>query len=266
MLRILNIFTVVVILAVALLAFFADALSIRKQHLDKKPNKPNVFRAPKNNAKYNLTSQDMVSSSAVIGGDLYLPYPTSTFSCLALNGWQYIITRGFHSYGSVDQAAEINLNNAAVAGIAYRDVYFFPCAGMDPTAQIQEFYRRIPAETFGTMWIDWELNPSPNCGYSTTNFAQNCAFLTNLIQAAQNLSIQLGLYSSHWEWLQIFGSADACPIAAQNNLPLWYANYDNQTNFSDFIPFGGYTTANMKQFTDSTSFCNVIADQDYYPS
>jgi hypothetical protein len=235
-----------------------------------------MLRAPKNNAKYNLTTQDKkIGASAVLGVDLYLPYPSSTWLCLMLAGFQFSIVRAWHSYGGPDFSAEINLNNAAQAGIAFRDIYFFPCAsgsGADAAAQLREAVRVSPTETWGTLWLDIEQNPSPNCGWSATNFTKNCNFLQALIAEGQALSLQMGLYSSHYEWTQLFGSPSFCTVAADAGLPLWYAAYDGQTNFNNFAPFGGYTLngqnakVSMKQFTDNVSDCNVIADQDFYPA
>lgn len=262
-------------------ALLCSAIDAHKLHSEKFPHAATMtLRAPKINAKHNLTTEDKkVEAGNVLGFDLYLPYPTTTFSCLALNNYQFMITRAWHSYGAPDFSAAINLNNGLVAGINYRDIYFFPCVTPNSTAFAGEQLRRAvqvtPTETWGTLWFDIEVNPSQNCGWSATNFTANCNFMTALIMEAQQLSLQVGLYSSHYEHVKLFGSADACPVAYQNGLPLWYANFDNQQTFADFQNFGGYSLNGggdgkgrvaMKQFSDTTSVCNVIADQNFYPS
>lgn len=51
--------------------------------------------------------------------------------------------------------------------------------------------------------------------------------------------------------------------------PLWYADWDGQLSFDDFLPFGGWTTPQpgwMKQYADhGDNSCNVPVDLDWYP-
>lgn len=64
--------------------------------------------------------------------------------------------------------------------------------------------------------------------------------------------IQLG---SYYQWNEEFG-----------NLDLWYAHYDNQPNFNDFNPFGGWNRPAWKQYSGDQILCDLDVDYDYQSS
>ncbi len=59
------------------------------------------------------------------------------------------------------------------------------------------------------------------------------------------------------------GSLKGCPAAASQQL--WYAHYDNNPSFGDFVAFGGWTKPNIKQFQGDTTLCGAGVDRNYYP-
>lgn len=200
---------------------------------------------------------------AVRGGDVSQATSQSTFSCAVSNGnWQFAITRSYQSFGQPDPNAASNIANAKAAGIQYVDAYHFPCyGGVDPTQQVNDDVNAISGQ-FGTLWFDIETNPSSGCGWSSDTNA-NCQFLTTMIQAGQSLGISMGVYTSSYMWSSIMGS---CTAGADAGLPLWYAHYDQSPSFSDFSPYGGWSTPAMKQYWDSTGLgCGIGADADWYP-
>jgi hypothetical protein len=114
-----------------------------------------------------LTCLAMLSQTAlaVLGVDISDAF--SDFTCLANQGYQFAIVRGYCSYGGVDANAPQNLKNAKAAGLI-ADVYLFPCAGLDPADQANAMIGYLAsksADIYGTIWIDVETNPSPNCGW-----------------------------------------------------------------------------------------------------
>lgn len=72
-----------------------------------------------------------------------------------------------------------------------------------------------------------------------------------------------GYYSTSYFWTNILGSKTACPQLATD--PLWYAHYDKNTNFNDFVSFGGWTKPFMKQYVGDTSLCGADVDLNYVP-
>lgn len=213
--------------------------------------------------------------AATIGVDLYKPYPTSAFQCLKANGVNFIITRAYHSYGAVDTNAMVNVNNAYLAGIAHSDLYMFPCPlGKNATKQVEETLSGrqglAGGAYIGTVWLDIETGPTgaAACAWSVTDFAANCAFLTELITALHAWGANAGVYSSHYEWLAIFGTQHACPVPA--NVPLWYAAWNGKQDFNDWnssTSFGSWATPSIKQWSPQSPApsCGVVADSDFYP-
>jgi hypothetical protein len=63
--------------------------------------------------------------------------PCNNFSGIHANGVDKAIVRAYLSYGHVDSNAPRSLKNAKTAGLS-TDVYLFPCASKDPTAQMNE--------------------------------------------------------------------------------------------------------------------------------
>lgn len=70
-----------------------------------------------------------------------------------------------------------------------------------------------------------------------------------------------GVYISTYMHESILG--DSC--TAGHNLKLWYAHYDNSKSFSDFSPFGGWTSPHMKQYDDGqkSPLCGHVIDRDW---
>lgn len=70
-------------------------------------------------------------ASAKLGLDVPIVIDVSGFNCLKSQGFDWVITRAYHSYGAVDTNAPITLRAAQQVGFK-TDVYLFPCIGKDP--------------------------------------------------------------------------------------------------------------------------------------
>jgi hypothetical protein len=200
--------------------------------------------------------------SATDGGDISEYYSSGTFACCRNNGWDFVIVRSYCSYGGVDPNAGASLAQARDAGIPYRDIYHFPCAGVDAHTQVADDFNNIGQANFGMMWFDIETNPSSGCGWSG-DLGSNCNFLGALISAGHSMGIHMGIYASAYMWSIIMG--DGCSVGADNGVVLWYAHYDYTRSFSDFSPFGGWSKPNIKQYNDGVGMCGISADADWYP-
>ncbi len=97
-------------------------------------------------------------------------------------------------------------------------------------------------------------------------------------------SITCGVYSNLNEWISIFGSTT---YSYGSQLPIWYflqllhlllssylltififtyyhdnnrySHHNNQTNFLDFVSFGGWNFAYAKQYLSGTSLCGYYS-------
>lgn len=66
-----------------------------------------------------------------LGLDVPIIIDEKGFVCLSQYGFDWIISRAYHSYGAIDTNAPITIR-AAKKNKFLTDVYLFPCIGKDP--------------------------------------------------------------------------------------------------------------------------------------
>jgi len=176
-------------------------------------------------------------------------------------GYQFVIPRGYYSYGAVDVHVVDNLKNARAAGMI-TDIYMFPCKGKSASAQVDQMMAAIPSNLYGMVWLDVETNPSTGCGWGT-DYNGNCNYVVELINRVKSHGKTPGVYASSYMWQTIMGGTGNCHAAA--SAQLWYAHYDNSASFSDFKGIGGWSKPNIKQFQGDTTLCGAGVDRNYYP-
>jgi len=199
-------------------------------------------------------------ANGALGIDIYEMLPTTVFQCLTNNGYSFMSMRCYRSYGAVDPNCPGVMANGKAGGIKYRDVYIFPCyKGVTAQKQVADTvnYLKSTNTDFGMLWFDIEENPSAGCGWETasTNLHLNCDFLQQLLDAGHTYNLTMGIYSTNYEWNLVMGG-NACQRGA--SYPLWYANWDGQQNFNDFVPFGGWTKPAVKQYVANLgNYCQL---------
>jgi len=109
---------------------------------------------------------------------------------------------------------------------------------------------------YGMIWLDIE-GPGTYWGSSTSN---NQAFFNGLLSSCLGYA-NCGVYTSASQWNPIMGSS----YTGGASRPLWYAHYDDVASFSDFAPFGGWTSPAIKQYEGDVAVCSADIDQDWYP-
>ena len=120
------------------------------------------------------------AAHSTLGLDISQLFSASTHECFKKNGYSFVIARGYCSYGGVDHNAVQSLTNAKNAGLNTH-MYMFPCRGKSATSQVDEMIKAIPANLYGTVWIDVETNPSSGCSWSGHDANSNCQFLTEIL-------------------------------------------------------------------------------------
>jgi hypothetical protein len=196
-------------------------------------------------------------ASAVIGGDISEPFPTSAFYCAHTSGWDFIIVRGFMGTGSIDPNAVDSLERARTAGIPYRDTYCVPNTNQAPSYSVGQITSHLGGK-FAMIWLNVET------GTWGSDHAANCNWISSWLDAARSAGVHAGVYASEHMWSSIVGSG--CTTGADHGAPLWYASYDGLANFNDFRPFGGWRSPTMKQYTDCINVpCTMTANANWYP-
>lgn len=108
-----------------------------------------------------------------LGVDVSQLFTEATYKCMKSAGYEYVIIRGFCSYGAPDHNAVQGLKNAKAAGLD-TDIYMFPCRGKSAKSQVDEMFAAVNHTLYGTVWIDVETNPSSGCSWSGHNATSNC--------------------------------------------------------------------------------------------
>jgi GH25 family lysozyme M1 (1,4-beta-N-acetylmuramidase) len=112
------------------------------------------------------------------GIDLSTLTSVENFKCLIDNyGVNFMVMRGYRSYGAIDPNVRTVLQNAQDAGIYFTDVYLFPCRSKSPVDQANELIDHLGDMFYGYIWIDVETNSSPGCSWATSTPEDNCKFV-----------------------------------------------------------------------------------------
>ena len=199
--------------------------------------------------------------SATSGVDVSQLFPTSSWSCLANNGYIFGIIRCYCSTGQVDGNCAQSVANAWAGGMQYVDLYLFPCPQCgNAYGQVETLRNYINNNNvrFGQVWLDVEGSQ-----YWLGDYGSNQVFFEQLCNATESLfgSPHWGIYSSPSQWYAIFGS-DWNKFA---NKPLWWPRYDNVPSLSyNWQNFAGWTKPNIKQYHGTTTVCSMSVDLDFY--
>lgn len=204
------------------------------------------------------------TTTSEYGLDLYPATSVSTFQCMINAGFTFVIPRGYRSNGQVDSNVCTNLNNAKTAGMTKRDVYIFPCPKCSKTAttQMTELVNYVRGNCnsawSGRVWLDIE-----GSDYWLGSSSSNKAWYEEMVKSCSSLGVSCGVYTNKSQWESIFGTSS---YVYGNNLPLWYAHYDNSPTFSDFSAFGGWSTPHAKQYAGDVTVCSTDVDKNYATS
>ncbi|KAF2077704.1 hypothetical protein CYY_001021 [Polysphondylium violaceum] len=195
---------------------------------------------------------------AALGVDISSGSTIPDLQCFKNKGYTRAIFRCYQSIGRPDPNCPHNIYNARDAGFSIIDGYIFPCFSCgNPAGQIQsmvKYYKSFNANIH-TIWIDVE---GPGVYWSESQTA-NRNFFNGLIDGCKSQGLKIGIYTSASQWGPIMGNWDGGKA-----YPLWYAHYDNNPSFSDFSPFGGWSTPYMKQFSGNDNECGLGVDKNYF--
>ncbi|EFA75204.1 glycoside hydrolase family 25 protein [Heterostelium album PN500] len=198
-------------------------------------------------------------SNAAIGVDISSGSDIPAFQCLKNNGYTFAIIRCYMSTGATDPNCPHSIYNARDGGMEYVDAYIFPCFscgnGAGQVVDTVNYLKSYNAD-FGMVWFDIE---GPGT-YWSDNQGENQAFFNSMLEGASQAGVKVGIYTSYSQWEPIMGNWDGGA-----KYPLWYAHYDGNPSFSDFSPFGGWSSPAIKQYNGDLTVCGLGVDQNYYP-
>jgi len=194
---------------------------------------------------------------ATKGVDVSAAVSQNTFNCIKSSGvGSFAIVRTYQSTGKVDPNGAQTIKNAHAAGIPNVDAYHFPNVNVNAKTQVADNINHLKSQgaAIGMLWFDIE---GTQYWKSDCNFNQN--FLQQMIDQAVSMGVKHGIYSSKAQWTPIM-----CSTTKFASLPIWYAHYDNNPSFSDWVNFGGWTKPAIKQFQGDTTVCGAGVDVNFY--
>jgi len=195
-------------------------------------------------------------SEAAKGVDVSAAVSQNSFTCIKNSGYgNFAVVRTYQSNGHVDANGANTIKNARAAGIPYVDAYHFPSTGVNAKTQVADNINNLRAKgaSIGMLWFDIEGTQY----WKDCSFNQN--FLQQMIDQANSMSVRIGIYSSKSQWDPIM-----CSSTKFSSLPIWYAHYDKNPAFSDWVNFGGWTKPAIKQYEGDTTVCSVGVDLNFY--
>jgi hypothetical protein len=82
----------------------------------------------------------------------------------------------------------------------------------------------------------------------------NQAYFMELMNRAYQYGFQLGVFTTlrYWNELMVTNSGDTINFS-RDNVPLWTPRFDKRDNMEFFQPFGGWTSAYLKQYDGGSS-------------
>jgi hypothetical protein len=194
----------------------------------------------------------LTQALALLGLDV--DTPVTDFSCLKKTYPDFVLIKAFDFTGLINRNAIANINAAKAAGYSDIQLLFYPNV---PTGQaegqVNNFLNSFAGQPYSIVWVMVEI------GDWTADQGSNQAFLTDLTNAFKLKSTQIGISTSANDWNSLIGNANACC----SHLPLRYNSFGSSpTDLSDFKPFGGWTSARVKRYSDNASECGFIIGQN----
>ncbi|KAF8336948.1 glycoside hydrolase superfamily [Cantharellus anzutake] len=198
--------------------------------------------------------------SLVHGVDNSAPVDGGTYSKAIGDGFTHLVIRGYEdacsSGGQVDPYFVPSYHNARAVGYTEIDTYWFPCTGTgNPCKSYTDQLAELGAMLYsngtdvGRIWLYIENDPS--CGTWNYGADGNLQQAQAMVAALRDGGYYFGIYSSPGEWGTIFGSQG---VVLDSSIPLWFATYDNDdSSLTLSSPFGGWTTAEGKQYSDHSA-------------
>lgn len=211
-----------------------------------------------------VVSAACLSADATLGFDLSYfqgQVSQSSFDCLADSGYEFGIIQATAGTGGYNPYVASDISRGKSAGICCLDVYIFPDTSQSASSSMTTLINNLlddGALTNNMVWMDIE-----GTQYWSSSCSSNQSWLSEAISTIESMyngcgqSTCVGIYSSASQWDPIM-----CDTTEFSNYQLWWAYYDNDPSFSDFSPFGGWSSPNIKQYKGTTNVCSTSIDLD----
>ena len=145
---------------------------------------------------------------------------------------------------------KINVHNNTT-----RDVYAVPSMKVNVTKQIEIVKDAIKGLKIGHTWVQVENPTTWNSDHRT-----NHAFLKSLVDGFGKHGHRTGIQTNEQSWQRIMGRSHS----EFGRNPLWYVHHDGRPDLEHFRPFGGWRTAQAKQYKAGEELCGDTVNLDTF--
>ena len=178
----------------------------------------------------------------------------SQFACWREQNYTRIILQHLRSNSKLSPAVAEQGRRAALAGLQVELYWFLNVKQTNATYDAAYAAAQALPFPWARIWMDVEA------GFWAPNRAANANRLLAAVDRVQPAPV--GVYSARAQWGNIMPPS----FDSLADEPLWYAHYDNMPDFRDFVPFGGWSRPEGKQFKDDSDphNCGFKADVNVF--
>jgi peptidoglycan hydrolase-like protein with peptidoglycan-binding domain len=195
----------------------------------------------------------------------------SDFQCLRSMGFRFAIFEAYTESHGFWRDAVANAANARAAGFELVEFYHFFNRSSPAAAQINVTIASLRAANVSVARLWFDIEGSAWKASSAAEQQANQQFVLDAKAAADANNIAVGIYAGR-QWTQAFGASFA-PWGTGDNVPLWYAHYDNIPNARDYYgqPYGAWKAPSIKQFAADgaagmpSTHCSTTIDWNWRP-
>ena len=163
------------------------------------------------------------------------------------------------SNGLVDPNLCSNLQTNRQAGIQPQ-VYLTPCFSCgNPYKQYQDLSDYMEG-CLGSYARHIEVRLVVE-GLELGSKLDNQKFISDLVQTIHDYEGSCMILTSKYDWDNIVGE-DFTQLSSI--CWVWYVHLDNYPGFQDFVPFAGWKSPSLKQYSQNVQMCNLTVNLDYF--
>jgi hypothetical protein len=194
----------------------------------------------------------------------------ANFNCIYSYGYKLAFLRlyGPNNNGQGDATGINNIYYATNAGLSY-EVFVTPSTTNVKSASTQftEAYNYANSQGLKLSRVWLQVTSPINWGGNTYT---NTQFINSFISTASSYGLSVGIYSNWYDWQQITGSATTI---SPTPYALWYwsangvgKNGETATNVNDFVKFGPFSSAMVKQYGIAETLCSNTLNLNIFAS
>ncbi|CAI5450240.1 unnamed protein product [Caenorhabditis angaria] len=194
--------------------------------------------------------------------DVSTPLDFITLQNLRLDMYTKIYVRAFDTNSaSFDKSMVTTIKSAYVTRFSV-ELFMSPNLGssVSPGDQVKSIATGVSENLIHAdgLWIE----VSQTASKWSADIAKNREFLHTLLNTANQLNFKkIGIFTSSDDWKMVTGNTLEF---ASMGLKLWYYSGDSNGNFDDFVAFGGWKAADVKQTVLNQNVDGAKVNLDYY--